>query len=59
MLVVGWRGVGSRSQSLEEGVLSVAHLELDGLGEIAVVVQDAELDVAVLRAPGEVRAGYQ
>jgi hypothetical protein len=44
---------------LEEEVFDIAEFALDGLGEVAVVDEDAELDVAVLRAPGEVGAGAE
>jgi hypothetical protein len=40
-------------------VLGVAHLALDGFGEVAIVMQDAELDVTILCAPGEIRARHQ
>ena len=45
------------SGGLEEDVFDVAELALDSLGEVAVVDEDAELDVAVLRAPGKVGTG--
>ncbi len=41
---------------LVQGVLCIAQFTLDGLGQIRIVDEDAELDVALLGAPREVRA---
>jgi hypothetical protein len=43
--------------SLVQSVLRIAQFALDGFGQIRIVNEDAELNVALLGAPREVRAG--
>src|SRR5450756_341364 len=45
------------SDSLEEAILDVTHCPLNRFGQVLIVDERAELDVAVLRRPGEVGAG--
>lgn len=51
--------VQSRHDSFEDHVFRVAHFPLDGFSQAAAVVKDAELDIAILGAPGEVGTGHQ